>query len=64
MVAMLLWLSPPVDAWFALDAAGRAVRIAAVCAGGLAVYAGLLWIAGMRLADLRAPRSPDAGKSA
>ena len=64
MVAMLLWLSPPVDAWFALDAAGRAVRIAAVCAGGLAVYAGLLWIAGMRLGDLRAPRSSAAGNSA
>lgn len=45
----------PLEAWLALDAGGRALRLALWIGLGAAVYGLVLWVLGLRPAALRAP---------
>lgn len=67
MLATLIWLGDHFDAfnaesWQQLGWWQRSSAIACVCVGGFAVYVGVLWLCGMRPADLKGPRKATSPK--
>ena len=55
MVALLLWLLPSPDSWFAWGWLPRATCLALICLGGLLIYLLAHWLLGTRLGHFRAP---------
>jgi putative peptidoglycan lipid II flippase len=56
MLLILALLTPAIESWVAWDWWQRGWRIATLCLVGSCTYLATLWLCGMRLADLRAPR--------
>ena len=54
LAAFLWWLSGDWSAWTAWRAAARAARLLLCVGGGAVTYFAVLWLAGVRLRDLRA----------
>ena len=57
MAALLWWCSGESRIWFEMAAGERAARLAALVAGGALAYLLGMAALGLRLRDLRAPRS-------
>jgi putative peptidoglycan lipid II flippase len=53
LVAFLWWFAGDIAHWIAMSAWQRAQWMSLLVAGGGAVYFGVLWLAGMRVRDLR-----------
>ena len=53
MVLLLLWLSPANGQWLEWRAMERALNLAVLVFGGAACYLGTLWLAGVRVHNLR-----------
>jgi len=57
MGVVLIWATPRASSWLAVGWQQRSLMTAGICLLGLLVYLSGLWLMGMRMADLRAPRS-------
>jgi putative peptidoglycan lipid II flippase len=55
MSLLILLMSPAASVWLQMEWLERVWRIVLLCAAGLVVYLAVLWFAGLRLAELRAP---------
>ncbi|KGE03740.1 murein biosynthesis integral membrane protein MurJ [Pseudohaliea rubra] len=55
MLLLVLWLSPPVDAWAGWGWQRRALELAQLVVAGGGAYLAVLRLAGVRLRDLRSP---------
>ncbi len=53
MGALVHWAAGPLESWRALDSLQRAGRLAVVIAAGVVAYPAVLWIIGLRRADLK-----------
>ena len=53
MLALILWLNEPSAEWFAWDWQQRVWKVTLLVCGGIAVFAGTLFVAGIRMRHLR-----------
>jgi putative peptidoglycan lipid II flippase len=58
MAAFLWWASDAQALWSARSTLQRALTLAGLVGGGAAIYAGALWLAGLRPSHLAQPRPP------
>ena len=58
MIAVLLWLVPPIEQWLAWQWWERALQLGLLVAAGLAAYLGVQLAMGLRGRDFYAPKQP------
>ncbi|MCG8324601.1 MAG: polysaccharide biosynthesis C-terminal domain-containing protein, partial [Thiotrichales bacterium] len=57
MCLVLWWLQPAMDSWYLASAADKILQLTGLVLGGAAVYAGALWLGGLRPVHMNLPAS-------